>query len=347
MRVNGFKRFVLISAFLHLVFARMVGVSSLETPPVKPQRISVRLLGSEPKSLQEFISGRLMEIEAEKKQKENSENAKILANIALQSQSNDSVPLPKAMSKETRIPEKKSPPSEKNTVLAKKIQSPELPKPVSKPENRPSRPAQTEAPSKTVGIPDMKPEPKEPNIQLAKLDVPVSREKPKPAPPPVPEKQEKPLADRTVFQKKQPGPDEQNRFEGTDPNMDLSVKNSDDSAKESRVEEVSLNTREFKYFEYFQGIKKSMERNWSYPEEALVNGDRGSVVVRLSLLNNGQLARVQVEKSSGSRALDNGAMEAVKSSAPFSPFPGSIPNSQLDIIANFVYNSGYQPVSAQ
>lgn len=332
MRVHGFKRFLLISAIMHLIFARMVGVSSMETPPEKPQKISIRLLGSEPKSLQEFISGRLMEIEAEKKQNQNSEQAKILSNVALKSQSNDSIPSPKAMSKETRIPVKNSPPSEKNTVFAKKNEPPGPPKPVAKPENRLSKPAQTEAPSKNVEIPDMKQEPKEPNIQLAKLEVPVSREKPEPAPPP---------------SDKRPEPDAKNRFEGTDPNTDLSVKNSDDSAKESRVEEVSLNTREFKYFDYFQGIKKSMERNWSYPEEALVNGDRGSVVVRLSVLNNGQLAKVQVEKSSGSRALDNGAMEAVKSSAPFNPFPGSIPNSQIDIIANFVYNSGYRPVSAQ
>jgi TonB family protein len=71
------------------------------------------------------------------------------------------------------------------------------------------------------------------------------------------------------------------------------------------------------------------------------------VVVRMSLMNSGDLVKVDVEHSSGSRALDTGALEAVRSSAPFGPFPKTITNSRLDIIANFVYQSGYRPIYSQ
>jgi protein TonB len=100
---------------------------------------------------------------------------------------------------------------------------------------------------------------------------------------------------------------------------------------------VSLNTRDPQYITYFGSIKRAIEVVWQYPEMALRYGLQGKLLMEFSILENGELARARIVRSSGSNLLDEEALRAVRSAAPFSPIPPWIAKEQLDILASFEY----------
>ena len=56
-----------------------------------------------------------------------------------------------------------------------------------------------------------------------------------------------------------------------------------------------------------------------------------------SLAGNGNVVQVAVNKKSGYKVLDQEAVRAITSAAPFPPFPEHITAKRLNIIANFDY----------
>ncbi|VAX23069.1 hypothetical protein MNBD_NITROSPINAE03-363, partial [hydrothermal vent metagenome] len=62
---------------------------------------------------------------------------------------------------------------------------------------------------------------------------------------------------------------------------------------------VSLNTKSFKYMDYFVSIKQAMETVWAYPEEAILQGLSGRTMLQFTVGADGSLEDVQVVKSSG------------------------------------------------
>jgi protein TonB len=100
---------------------------------------------------------------------------------------------------------------------------------------------------------------------------------------------------------------------------------------------VHLNTRDPQFVTYFGSIKRAIEVVWQYPEMALRYGLQGKLLMEFSILGNGELARARVVRSSGSNLLDEEALRAVRSAAPFSPIPPWIAKEQLDILASFEY----------
>jgi len=343
MKRLDIRNFLLISVILHLILVPTLGIVLPTSEKPEPQKISIRLIKPQNQTIEEFIAGRILELK-ESKKKEKSENAKILANIDSRSGSPKKENNKIDLNKETVIPFKKVLPPEKMLDVAKKIKEPK-PKTV-KAENvrkkqKPARMAKV-ANQKTVKKKDHFS--MDPISKLGELETPKpnkNRFVKKPS-----QKSKKSETSKKAREEK-PRPIGSDQWASIDPVVSIKSKNSNRESHSGQVEEISLNTKEFKYFDYFQAIKRSMERNWSYPQQALVDGDQGIVVVRLSLLESGDLIRVRIEHSSGSHALDYGAIEAVQSSAPFSPFPKTIRNSRLDIIANFVYQSGYRPIYSQ
>lgn len=101
---------------------------------------------------------------------------------------------------------------------------------------------------------------------------------------------------------------------------------------------VSLDTRDPQYITYFGSIKRAIEVVWQYPEMALRYGLQGKLLMEFSILGNGELARARIVRSSGSNLLDEEALRAVRSAAPFSPIPPWIAKEQLDILASFEYH---------
>lgn len=103
--------------------------------------------------------------------------------------------------------------------------------------------------------------------------------------------------------------------------------------------ETLLNTREFKYYSYYNRIRKQLSQHWEgrvreklsklFKEgrsPAATNKDR---VTKLMIVLNdaGTLVRVQVLSDSGVRDLDEAAIEAFRAAAPFPNPPEGIVES--------------------
>jgi protein TonB len=102
-------------------------------------------------------------------------------------------------------------------------------------------------------------------------------------------------------------------------------------------EVLNLDTRDFRYISYFAHIKRKIELSWTYPKEADRAGIYGELILRFTLLRNGDLEEVRIIRSSGSRILDEEAIRAVKFANPFNPFPKRITKNRLHVNAVFNY----------
>jgi periplasmic protein TonB len=105
------------------------------------------------------------------------------------------------------------------------------------------------------------------------------------------------------------------------------------------VEEVvvDINAREDRFFSYLHGLKKKIEAAWVYPRVAAQSGLGGQLTLEFSIAREGDLLNVTLLDSSGHNILDESALKAIKSAAPYHPFPPSLRAKRLRIRANFIY----------
>jgi len=103
-------------------------------------------------------------------------------------------------------------------------------------------------------------------------------------------------------------------------------------------EVISLDTRESKYASYFARIKRQIELVWNYPEDAQRRRITGKLTLRFQISRDGNLMNVRLINGSGHNILDKAALQAVKSAAPYYPFPVTIDRENLLILANFIYS---------
>ena len=106
-------------------------------------------------------------------------------------------------------------------------------------------------------------------------------------------------------------------------------------------EVISLDTTETKYASYFARIKHQIQRVWDYPEEAARRGISGELTLRFQIQRDGDLLDVRLIEGSGSELLDFAAIRAIKSAAPFYPFPVTIEKNKISILATFIYSPTY------
>lgn len=114
-----------------------------------------------------------------------------------------------------------------------------------------------------------------------------------------------------------------------------------DNEDDSDTETVFLDSQEFKYASYFAIIKKQIEKVWSYPEQAAINGLRGELLMQFVLDRSGKLIKISLINSSGYKILDDAALNAVKIASPFDSYPRTIQKKKLRIIASFTYKPFY------
>jgi protein TonB len=115
--------------------------------------------------------------------------------------------------------------------------------------------------------------------------------------------------------------------------MDMEFEPSEDDG-----EAISLNTKETRYASYFLRIKRQIELAWNYPSEAQRKGITGQLTLRFQISRDGNLMNVRLINGSGYNVLDEAALQAVKSAAPYYPFPVTIDRETLPILANFIYS---------
>lgn len=114
--------------------------------------------------------------------------------------------------------------------------------------------------------------------------------------------------------------------------------NTESEIAEDDGEVISLNTRESRYASYFARIRRQIELAWNYPNEAQRKGMTGELTLRFQISRDGNLMNVRLINGSGYNILDEAAFQAVKSAAPYYPFPVTIDKETLLILANFIYS---------
>jgi protein TonB len=100
---------------------------------------------------------------------------------------------------------------------------------------------------------------------------------------------------------------------------------------------VDINTREDRFFSYLMHLKQKIQGVWVYPQVAARSGLGGSLTVEFSIAKTGDLIAVNLLDSSGHAILDESAMKAIKTAAPYHPFPERLKAQRLRIRANFIY----------
>ncbi len=105
----------------------------------------------------------------------------------------------------------------------------------------------------------------------------------------------------------------------------------------SKEATVTIGTQSIKYASYMKHIKDKVQNVWIYPQDARENGIQGRLLVYFSISKDGSLCRLSLVRSSGSKILDDAAMQAIKDAAPFPKLPDRFHLDRLNIYATFEY----------
>ena len=100
---------------------------------------------------------------------------------------------------------------------------------------------------------------------------------------------------------------------------------------------VDINTREDRFYSYLMGLKRKIEGVWVYPRSAARAGIGGTLMLEFVIAKDGNLEGVNLLDSCGHALLDQSALSAIRTAAPYNPFPSSIKAKRLRIRANFIY----------
>jgi protein TonB len=89
---------------------------------------------------------------------------------------------------------------------------------------------------------------------------------------------------------------------------------------------VGARTQEYRFARYVEDWRQKIERigELNYPQAAREQRIYGSLVATVSIKSNGSLERVQIDRSSGNKLLDEATVRIVTLAAPYSAFPENI-----------------------
>jgi protein TonB len=89
---------------------------------------------------------------------------------------------------------------------------------------------------------------------------------------------------------------------------------------------TSVDTKESKIAIYLDGWKRRIEMVGVryFPEQSVIQGITGSPTLQVTINASGQLEAASIRKSSGSRVLDQAALNILRRASPFEPFPETI-----------------------
>lgn len=86
---------------------------------------------------------------------------------------------------------------------------------------------------------------------------------------------------------------------------------------------------------YLTMLQGKIKRNWKQPSSRFAGGDALTARVAFTVLRTGGIINLRVSRSSDWPTVDQSAMEAVRSSAPFAELPGTYLGDRLDVTIDF------------
>ncbi|MGE5946682.1 MAG: energy transducer TonB [Betaproteobacteria bacterium] len=122
-------------------------------------------------------------------------------------------------------------------------------------------------------------------------------------------------------------------------------KNIDEYNKRPRKKFVGARTEEYRFAQYIENWRQKVERigTLNYPEAA--RGKLyGSLIMAVSINHDGSLGRIDVNRSSGYKVLDEAARRIVQMASPYAPFPPDIRRDTdiLEITRTWYFTQGDQ-----
>jgi len=92
-------------------------------------------------------------------------------------------------------------------------------------------------------------------------------------------------------------------------------------------------TQEFRFAQYIEDWRQKIERigTFNYPEAAKSQKIYGSLRLTVSIRSDGSVDKVEIDKSSGKKILDDAAIRIVNLAAPYAAFPADI-SKDTDIL---------------
>ena len=124
---------------------------------------------------------------------------------------------------------------------------------------------------------------------------------------------------------------------GADADLAKSVREEKPPSPEESQDTISLDTTDKRYVDYARAVKERILSRWKYPAEAKENLIEGRLLVVFSLGAQGEMKEIRIAESSGYNILDTEATKAIRSAAPFPPFPSHVSVARLNIKASFDY----------
>jgi protein TonB len=96
----------------------------------------------------------------------------------------------------------------------------------------------------------------------------------------------------------------------------------DEYQKRPRREFVGANAKSYVFARYVEDWVAKVERigNLNYPDAARRQGIYGSLRLSVSIFADGRVEKIEIDKSSGSKILDQAAIRIVDLAAPYAPF---------------------------
>ena len=114
----------------------------------------------------------------------------------------------------------------------------------------------------------------------------------------------------------------------------LPQQKSPSSCRQKSEQKIEFDKTPNEMNQYMRDVQLSIKKNWEPPKS---NISRHTTVL-FKVNNNGDLLKYNISQSSGDTETDEAAINALKSSAPFKPFPKEFKEKTVDIQFTFDYN---------
>lgn len=100
-----------------------------------------------------------------------------------------------------------------------------------------------------------------------------------------------------------------------------------------------LNTDDIQFGSFLRRFETAVYGVWRYPQEAALKGLEGVTPVKITFNRNGEIVKVQLLESSGSRILDDEVFRTLRLIGPMGNFPRSYTKDEFNLIAFFQYGN--------
>lgn len=100
--------------------------------------------------------------------------------------------------------------------------------------------------------------------------------------------------------------------------------------------QISFDAKGVDFGWWLRRFVAQVKSNWFVPQSAMISP--GRAVITFNVHRNGFITDIALMKTSGTRALDEAAMNALRASSPTVPLPAEYPDDRAHFTVTFIYN---------